>query len=425
MSAVASTAAPNGASSAEWRAHWGLVLAAAAGFSLHSIATQSIGLFMEPIDSAMHWGRGQIAIGLTVAAFLTVPLSPFVGAAIDRWGSRVLGLPGIVLTALSIAAFGYAQTLPQWIGLWVVYALVSIGIKATVWTAAVSSAFSSARGMALAFAISGTAITQIFAPPLTNWLIETYGWREAYVWLGFGWSAPVFLLALFFLWDARRGAPTTEGAKPAPVAADEEGLSIREALRSAALWRIGISTLVTMLLGTAAVVHQVPILTEAGVTRDHAALLASLSGLAAFAGKFVVGWLMDRMNAIRISGWILAGSALGFVLLLEPLLTPVTIVLAMIIIGFAGGAKLQITAYLTGRYGGLRNFGKFFGVMHGLTVLGAGLGPLLAGYTYDAWHSYTPFLVIGIPSSVLCGLLIFGLSPLPERRPAEALQPAE
>jgi MFS family permease len=109
--------------------------------------------------------------------------------------------------------------------------------------------------------------------------------------------------------------------------------------------------------------------------------------------------------------------------LLEPLLTPVTIILAMIIIGFAGGAKLQITAYLTGRYGGLRNFGKFFGVMHGLTVLGAGLGPLLAGYAYDAWHSYTPFLVIGIPSSVFCGILILGLGPLPEQ-PEAALSPA-
>jgi cyanate permease len=279
----------------------------------------------------------------------------------------------------------------------------------------------------LAFAISGTAITQVAAPPLTNWLIEQYGWRQAWVWLGLGWSAPVFLVALFFLVDARRGAAGTprasRGPTPGAHVANGAELGIREALHSAALWRIGISTLLTMLLGTAAVVHQVPILTEAGVTRDHAAWLASLSGVAAFAGKFVVGWLMDRMNAVRISGWILTGSALGFVLLLGPLLTPATIVLAMVVIGFAGGAKLQITAYLTGRYGGLQNFGKFFGVMHGLTVLGAGLGPLLAGYAYDAWGSYTPFLVFGIPSSIVCGILIFGLGPLPEQ-PTASLLPA-
>ena len=41
------TTAPASASS-EWRAYWTLALAAAAGFSLHSIATNSIGLFMEP-----------------------------------------------------------------------------------------------------------------------------------------------------------------------------------------------------------------------------------------------------------------------------------------------------------------------------------------------------------------------------------------
>jgi MFS family permease len=418
---VSSNFAKSSPANAEWKSHWPLALAAAAGFSLHSLATQSIGLFLEPMERSLHWGRGEIAIGLAIAAFLTVPLSPFVGAAIDRWGSRRLGLPGIVLTALAIAAFGAARTLPQWIALWVLYALISLGIKATVWTAAVSDAFCAARGMALAFAISGTAITQVLAPPVTNWLIEHYGWRQAWVWLGLGWAAPVFLLALFFLVDLpRKGAVkrAVPGEPVAPLAADGTftGLDIREAIRSAALWRIGISTLLTMLLGTAAVVHQVPILTQAGVSRDHAALLASLSGLAAFARKFIVGWLMDRMNAVRISGWILAGSALGFVLLLQPLLTPTTIVLAMLVIGFAGGAKLQITAYLTGRYGGLRNFGKFFGVMHGLTVLGAGLGPLLAGYVYDISGSYTPFLVFGIPSSIICGMLIFGLGPLPEER---------
>jgi MFS family permease len=411
VSSATSTAAKS-----EWRAYWPVTLAAAAGFSLHSMATQSIGLFMEPIDAEMGWGRGEISLGLTIAAFLTVPLSPVVGAAIDRWGSRRLGVPGVALTALAIAAFGSAHSLSQWIGLWVLYAIISLGIKATVWTAAVSNSFSAARGMALAVAISGSAITQILAPPLCNWLIAEYGWRQAYVWLGLGWSAPVFLLALFFLVDAQRtSAKDAVAGSPAPATTEEApGLSVQEALRSGPLWRIGISTLITMLLGTGAIVHQVPILTEAGVTRDHAAWLASLSGIAAFAGKFVVGWMMDRMNATRISGWILAGSSLGFVLLLQPLLTPVTIIVAMIIIGFAGGAKLQITAYLTGRYGGLGNFGKFFGVMHGLTVLGAGLGPLLAGYTYDAWGSYTPFLIIGIPSSILCGILIFGLGPVPE-----------
>jgi predicted MFS family arabinose efflux permease len=278
----------------------------------------------------------------------------------------------------------------------------------------VSSAFTAARGMALAVAMSGMAITQVLVPPLAYWLIATHGWREAYVWLGIGWAAPVLLLTVLFLVDAR----SIEGRKAAAAEATDEpvavsGLSVREAIRSAALWRIGISTLITMLLGTAAVVHQVPILVEAGVTRGHAALLASLAGIAAFLGKFVMGWLMDRWHAVRLSGAMLALSGLGFALLLEPFRSPAAILVAMVIIGFAGGAKLQITAYLTSRYGGLLNFGKIFGVMHGLTVLGAGLGPYLAGLVYDTTGSYSAILLLGIPGSLICGALIFGLGPYP------------
>lgn len=405
---------------AEWKAYWPVVLAAAAGFSIHSVATSAIGLFMPSIGQEMGWGRAQIALGLTIAAFLTVPLSPFVGAAIDRWGPRRLALPGVIFTGLAIASFSMAHSFGQWIALWVVYALISLGVKATIWTTAVSNAFAQARGVALAVAMSGMDFTQIVVPPLVYWLIVSFGWRHAYIWLGLGWALPVFLATALCLIDVRRAGQGIAFARTpsVPSQANVAGLSVREALRSGPLWRIGLSTLITMLLGTAAVVHQVPILVAAGVTTERAALLASLSGIAALAGKFIMGALMDRTHAARISGMILALSGLGFALLLEPLRAPATIVLAMLIIGFAGGAKLQITAYLTGQYGGLLNFGKIFGVMHGLTVLGAGLGPFLAGWAFDRTHSYDTVLMLGVPGSLICGLLIFGLKPHSNDRPA-------
>ena len=202
------------------------------------------------------------------------------------------------------------------------------------------------------------------------------------------------------------------------------GLTIREALHSGPLWRIGLSTLIILLFAGGLVVHQVPILIDAGVSRNHAALLASASAIAGLGGKLMTGWLMDRTHAARISGATLAASAIGFTLLLGPFRSPVTIVAAMMIIGYAGGAKLQITAYLTGLYSGLRNFGKIIGVMTSIIAIGGGVGPVLAGATYDTWGSYTPFLIAGIPASLVAGLLIFGLGPYPQWRPDEDAPPA-
>ena len=398
----------------EWKTYWPLVLAAAVGFSFHSVMTYSTGLFISPLGKEFGWSRTQVTAGLTVAAILTVPLSPFVGMLIDRWGARRLAVPGLVVTALSIASFGLANgSWFQWIGLWVAYALVAMSIKSTVWSFAVASAFAANRGLAFAFVLSGVAIAQTIAPPLTNFLIEQFGWRNAYFWLAAGWGAPAFVLVLAFQVDTRQPARPTLVRQPAGADAAYQGLTLREALRDPALIRIGLATLITMMLGIGVIVHQVPILEDAGVPRRQAAYLASLAGLAGIFGKLATGWLMDRMHGARVGGVTLALSAIAFFLLLEPIRTPALIVVAVIVIGYATGAKLQVTTYLTSRYAGMRNFGAIYGTMSSVVALGAGLGPSAAALVYDHFGSYTPLLIAGVPGSLLCGFLIFGLGPYP------------
>ena len=184
-----------------------------------------------------------------------------------------------------------------------------------------------------------------------------------------------------------------------------------------ALWvfysLVALATLITMILGIGVIVHLVPILTEAGYTRASAAYLASLAGVAGIVGKLVTGYLMDRMHAGWIGAITLSAMALAFSAMLEPWRTRALIIMAVIISGYAAGCKLQICAYLTGRYGGMRNFGKIFGVMASMIALGAGLGPMLAGAVHDISGSYSPLMIIGIPGSLVSGLLLIGLGPYP------------
>lgn len=406
---------------AEWKAHWPLALAAMAGFSLHPVPTYAIGLFIEPLNREFGWGRAQITGGMTIAAIAMMVLSPLVGAAVDRWGARRLAVPGTLLTALSIALFGMADgTATQWWLLWGVFAIVSLLTKTTVWTAAVSNAFEAGRGVALALTLSGVAIAQILVPPLAYWLIETYGWRHAFAVLGLGWGAVVLVPVVLFFFDdrdrdrARQRARAGDEAPKAAATLPLPGLSVQEAARSLVLWRIALASFLTMLLGIGVVVHQVPILTEAGVARQNAALLASLAGAAGVAGKFATGWLMDRRDAGAVGSVTLAIAALGFGLLLAPFRTPALIVIAMLAIGYSTGAKLQISTYLTGRYGGMRNFGKIFGVVASLIAVGSGLGPMLTGLIRDTFESYAPMLWIGIVGSLISALLVFRLGAYPD-----------
>ncbi|WP_235037863.1 MULTISPECIES: MFS transporter [unclassified Novosphingobium] len=409
--------------SSEWRQHWTLVLAASVGFAFHSLATYSTGLFIEPLHAEFGWSRAQITGGLTIAALSTIPLSIPVGALIDRWGVRRLALPGIVLTSVAIAAFGSTgSSIFHWLGLWGFYALVGMMVKSTIWTVAVTSAFDSGRSLALALTLCGTAIAQMLAPPYANFLIESFGWRNAYWILALTWGGPALVLCTLFLKDARRrpvAGPAMGKVMPLP------GLTLSQALRDPALLRIAAATLIMMMLGIAIIVHFVPILREAGVSRSDAANLAGLSGLAGIVGKLVTGWLMDRWHGRWIGGVTVSSCAIAFALLLDGVRTPSLIILSVLLIGYAVGAKLQVTSYLTSRYAGMRCFGAIFGGMATMLAVGTGVGPVIAGVIYDSSGSYQPLLIAAIPASLVCGLLILSLGPYPDWTVVKAGSDAE
>jgi MFS family permease len=75
---------------------------------------------------------------------------------------------------------------------------------------------------------------------------------------------------------------------------------------------------------------------------------------------------------------------------------------------------LQISAYLTAQYAGMRNYGKIFGVMTSPIGIGGGLGSVAAGAVFDVFGDYRPLLMFAIVSSFICGGLLFRLGRYPD-----------
>jgi predicted MFS family arabinose efflux permease len=398
----------------EWQRGWKLVIACFIGFSFFSIMSNTIGVVMGPLTAEFGWSRTLISSGVMIASVVTALFSPFFGVLIDRFGSRRVAMPGLIATTLAISLFATTSgSAVQWIGLWTLYAVISISVKTTVWTTAAVGAFKRAQGLALGVVLSGTAAAQTVLPPLAIWLAAELGWRMMYLVLGCGWGGATFLLCWFFLYDVHRAPSASSRSEQARQQAEMPGLSIGQAWRDRALWRIGLSAFIMMVHTIGLLVHQIPILTEAGVSRTDAAWLASLAGLAGIAGKLISGLLLDRFRANWVGGVTLAATAVCFALLLDGVRTPALIVVAMVINGYSAGSKLQIASYLTARYAGLRHFGAIYGMITSVVAFGSGLGPMIAGYVYDVTGSYGMFLVAGAFGCLFCGLLLLTLPRYP------------
>ncbi|HEX7752444.1 MAG TPA: MFS transporter [Novosphingobium sp.] len=414
----------------EWSVGWTLVLAAALGFSFFSVLIAAVGLFMEPLGKEFGWSRTLLSAGPSIATSTTAILGPFLGAIVDRYGTRRVVLPGLLLTIAALGAFAFIDgSETQWLLLWGLFGFVSVSIKSTPWTAAVVSMFEKSRGLALGMTLAGTAVAQALVPPLGNWLIVSFGWRAAFVWLALGWGGITFVVCLLFFRGRHERRSAAE--KAAAAAATPEalpGLTIAQAWRNSVLWRIAISNFIVMVLTMGLLVHLFPILTEAGVSRTTAAWLTGLSGLAGIAGKLVTGVLLDRFRPNWVGGLTLAAAALAFALLMDGVRSPTLILIALLVNGYTAGTKTHITGYLTASYGGMRNFGAIYGVMSSLMALASGVGPLLAGRIYDTMGGYEPFLLAGSIGTAIGGLIIVTLPPYPEfaeTRTASAEEEAE
>jgi MFS family permease len=402
----------------EWKAHWPLILASLVGMSFYSVVTYSLGTFIAPLEEEFGWSRAAISLGLTIFTLTAMVGGPFIGAAIDRWGTRKVAVPGIALHAAAFAGLSLANgTLVQWYMLWSLLAVAALTTRSLLWSTAVSSVFTKGRSFALSVMLSGTAIGQM-SPMLAGWLIEDYGWRQAYLLIGCGWGGLGFVLVMLFFRDAREQGRRSGIA--APVSADLPGLSVAEAVRDSRVLRIGVANIFLTLVGSGITVHLVPILGSAGLTRGDAVALAALGGIAGIGGKLAAGWVLDRVQGSLVPFSCFSLSAIGYALLLYGTGSKSTLAAAVLVMGFAGGTGLQITTYLISRYAGLRNFGKIFGTISSAMMLGTSIGPVFAGRMYDITGNYTLLLTIGIPLVLLCALCFVGLGPYPdfaERKP--------
>ena len=413
----------------EWKQGWKVVFASFIGFYSFSILIAAMSAFMGPMGEEFGWSRTLLSAGTSVSSIVTMTLAPALGVLVDRYGTRRIALPGVAFSAIMVVAMA-ANTGSGglWLALWVVYALAGLMVNTPVWAQAVSGLFEKSRGMALAIALAGATAAHSTIPPISVWLIDLLGWRMAFVALGGGLGTAAWLVCFFMFFDNRDRArlrPFEPAGSPDREPPRElTGLTLAEAWRSTALWRIGISILVIMALTIGFLVHQIEILVGTGVSREQAAWLAGLAGAMGVVGKLVTGWLIDRYPGNWVGGLTMSTAGIAFAMLLGGIATPALIVIAMMVNGYTAGAKLHITSYLTAQYAGMRNFGKIYGAISSLVAVGSGIGPVMAGWIYDTTGSYEPFLMGGAVALVFSALLMLSLPRYPDWDSARAPSPA-
>jgi MFS family permease len=399
-----------------------LMLAVAALMLFASGPGQShiFSVFIAPISESLGISRTSVSsayAGATLAAAFGLP---YVGRLVDRFGVRRVVLVVAILLGAAAIAFGRVAGMATLaLGF---AALRFLGQGSLMLSSAnlVAQWFSRRRGFALSLMGLGFSASIAIHPPLAQWLIDHFGWRDAWLWLGVGtWL--LLLPPIAFLVQNRPedlGLLPDGGDPPGRAAADpltgaaraDVGLTVRQALRTPVFWIIALSFATFSMLVTGLFFHQVAIYANRGISPQIASWLFSISALSMVLAMPVFGRLLDLLptRPMFAAALLTLTAALLALMLVRDVATAVAYA---VVLGINNAAMQTQISYLWPHYFGRRFLGSIQGSAQTIAVVGASIGPIPLGVAFDLFRSYQGALLLLSILPVLCALAVLLMPP--------------
>ena len=401
---------------------WAIVGVASLGIFVSGAGqSHTFSVFVEPISRDLDITSAAMATAYGLATLVAAFLLPQMGRFVDRFGPRRMLGAIVVLLGFACLFFGAAANF-LWLAVGFAF-LRFFGQGSLMLGSAnlVSHWFSRNRGLAMSLMALGFGVSMAVHPPLSQYLIEQIGWRQAWFALGgLTWLMmlpPIFLLVydrpeLLGLRPDGDQVPESEGAVE-DSEARITGLTRKQALRDSSFYILAFGMFAIAMLVTTLHFYQVSVLTAQGVSTEVAARVFTVSAVAMVAAMPLVGRLFDRVRTryvIALGLLVTAVSLIGVTLVTDA----VTSVAYAVVFGVNNAFSMTMFGYIWPRYFGRLHIGSIQGTGQMIGVVGASLGPLPVGLAFDLLGSptLTIRLLAIIPiAAALLALLFLRTSP--------------
>ena len=400
---------------------YGWIIVAVANLGIFSSGpgqSHTFSVFVGPIGKDLDLSSTSIASAYGLATLIAAFMLPYMGKLIDKYGARKTLIIVSIILGFSCVFFGAAS---NFLMLTVGFGFLRFFGQGSLMLGCanlVSQWFDKKRGFAMSLMALGFGISMAIHPPLSQFLIDEYGWKFAWVFLGVStWI--IMVPTLYILaWNTPESVGLLpDGDKRAQSINDKnepiEGLDLTQALKEksfyilSAMW-FGMAMLVTTLH-----FYQVTILTSQGISTDFAANLFTVSAIAMVLFMPVVGKLFDNIptNFVLTIGLIINCISLLSITYAN---NEYYAFFYAIFFGINNAISMTMFGYIWPRYFGRKYLGSIQGTGQMIGVIGASLGPLPVGFAIDyIGDSLVTIRYLALYPLIISFLTIFFLKPPP------------
>ena len=354
-----------------------LVVFVLSGLAFGSMA--SISVFLKPVSLEFGWSRGQTSFAYSIASFASAAFGVIWGQVADKYGTRWFGLVGAICMSLVLFALSSLDSIFQFYLLYFLFGAMGSALLFSPLYANVGFWFRENPGLALGLAASGGAIGQAFIPHLSGILIESSGWKAAYIDL-----AIIYILIALPISFLIKESPWRISAR---TDSEQEETDFPLSEKEVVAW-ISFAVIFCCVCMSIPIMHLVPLLTDKGFSVEFATSVLMLLMFCGAFGRILGGMLGDYIGALP--GYILM--SLGqtvFVIWFPHLISPSTIYIMAALFGFTYSGVMSSILVCTrmmvsAKYGArAMSLTSFFG------WIGMGLGGFLGGYFFDIYGDYS------------------------------------
>ena len=367
---------------------WGLILLAAAGtFALTMGVRQSMGLFLNTLNTSTGLGLASISLAFAFGQLWWGLTQPFAGMVADRVGAGRVLFTGVILVALGTALVPFMTSTVGLIFAIGVLAAGGAGMAGpSVLMAATARLIApEKRGMASGIVNAGGSFGQFLFAPLAGAITAAAGWVTALQTL-----AVLTLLALPAAWVLRGGPAqfNTAAAKSAPAKSQTTGQAVRTALtdRNFKLLSAGffVCGFHVAFIGT----HLPGVVASCQLPLAVGAWALAMLGLFNIIGSFGIGWAVGRWRMKSLLSLIYATRALAVLLFLMAPKTEFTLLAFAAVMGLTFLSTVPPTVGLVAKFYGTSHMATLFGLVMVTHQIGGFLGAYLGGKSFEWTGSY-------------------------------------
>lgn len=311
----------------------------------------SIAVLGPPMADALGASDVMLYGSFTAGLFVSGIASPWVGRRIDRRGGRAVLAGGSVLGALACALLAASVNGTMMLAGWLV---AGVAMAACLYDPAFATLYrvsgASYRRAVTALTLFGGFASTVFWP-LSQYLLETHGWRTAFA-VHAALNACVCLpLHLAFVPSASHRSAVHLGAHPGDA----------ERARPETFVWLAAAFSIAAFLASAVSAHLVVLLAAGGLAARDAVLVGALIGPMQVAGRVVEFAFSNRLSPLKVG--TLAFALLALAMIVLSLVRGVWIVaLAFALLyGWANGVMTIVRGTVPGVLLGSRDYGALLG----------------------------------------------------------------